>query len=53
MRVWVNVCGCPEEMGKRDVIAVIIYLMDIFNPQCLFIIINLDAFGVALMFFLN
>ena len=53
--VWVrvNVCGCPEEVGKGDVITVMIYIMGIFNPQRLFIIINLNAFGVALLFFLN
>ena len=65
MMVVVCVCRMGEELcvgvwkgwgDKRDMLsAMIIYIMDFFDPVHLFIIINLNAFGngVPFMFFLH
>ena len=53
--VGMDVCGCLGELGERDIFSdMIICITDIFfNTACLFIIISLSAFDVALMYFLH
>lgn len=55
VRVWLmTVVGAPGRWAKGMFSAEIICIMDcifIFYPVCLFIVINLNAFDVALMFF--
>ena len=47
--------GCPGKVGKKDMFSAVIICIVIFflNPVCLFIIINLNAFDVALMCILH
>ena len=64
MCVGMDVCGCGcmwvwmclGELGERDIFSdMIICITDIyiFNTACLFIIISLSAFDIALMYFLH
>ena len=48
------VCGCPVEVGQRDMFsAVTIFIVGVFDPICLLIVINLNAFDVALAYLLH
>ena len=57
--VSVYVCGCPVKVGKRNDNFYVFcsdnwyYAFKKQSPMCLFIIVNLNAFDIALMFYLH